>query len=279
MIFYINRPDGLGSQLGMFAKGVINQKHNIRFISDMRRWQYFRNDSNFNFKKISSLFEFHPRAIVNPNEIDTIINENGCRYVSDTDFLVQEWKKMNPTKVVPWYGNVDPYLLMKVKTPPIKLDYEISDCIGVHARLGNGEENIKYHGRHTNPLSLRNRIVNENMFINEMKKLKNVLFYVCSDSKKFIDKCVSEFGNRVKFMDRIYMPTGCGAGHIKDVPKSKSRKFHKNIDSVDILYESYLDMYSLSRCSSLICNISMFSWLARNTIADSNKVILLKNKI
>ena len=194
--------------------------------------------------------------------------------ISNTNFFVDDWKKINPDKKIPWLGNVKPYLLMKLKHPP-KLNYEIGGCVGVHARLGNGEENIKYH-RHT---SIKNRIVDENEFIDEMRKRKNVNFFVSSDSKKFIDKCMTEFGNRVKTTKRTHMPEGCGPGHIRDIPKSNSIKFHDSIDSIHLLYESYVDMYLLSRCASLICNKSMFNWWARNKIADSNKVTELKNKI
>lgn len=274
MIYNIQRKDGLGTQVALFAKGVIGQGLDDRFIFDIRKWQFFRNNNDFNFRKISNLFEFHPQAIVDPHEIDLIVKENRCRYISNTNFSADIWTRKHPDKKFPWWGNVEPYLLMKLKNPP-KLNYEIGECVGIHARLGNGEENRKYYDI---PTSIKHRIVDENCFVDEMRQRKNVNFFISSDSKKFIDRCTTEFGNRVKTIERIHMPEGCGPGHVRHIPKSNSIEFHDSVDSVDLLYEAYVDMYLLSHCSSLICNQSMFNWLARNNIADSNKVKEFKNE-
>lgn len=281
---------GIGMQFAMFATAAGNC-FSSKFIVDLREWSCFRDTGGFNFKKLSCLFNFNARAIVCPDIIDKItdnkiISELGNKPFDDLDkknFGISRISKNKTIKSV--YGgetrfkshkhlNLSKLMLMEHINEPI-VDFDISKCVAVHARLGNGETGQW----------LNKRIVKEMFFIEEMKKKKSSNFFVCSDSVDFINKCKENFGDRIKTQKRTYVPYGIGTGHkiidkrtkyCKSTPTlDESKSFFDSIDVVDFFYETYLDMYLLSKCSSIICNKSSFNLLAINNI-DFNEITILR---
>jgi hypothetical protein len=249
----INRADGIGSQLYLFVN-FINNTDEFDFIVDLRNWSYFRQTKEIDFNRIFSLFNFHKRVIVDPIKIDKIKKE----YITDavrTNKSYLDYKLTLGHKVNMNGPYTSENLLMTLKKEPI-VDFDIKQCVGVHGRFGNGERCPQ----------LENRMVSKNLFIEKMKRHNNKCFFVCSDSESFVNFCKDEFGEKIKVQDRTFLPNGCGPGHVPRLYKKNDFE----VDPITMLYESYVDMYLLSKCSHLICNFSMFNVLARKKIGLKN---------
>ena len=136
------------------------------------------------------------------------------------------------------------------------MQFNISNLVGVHARLGNGEL------RNDGTLHPRMNVLMET-FIKNMKKFETNNFYVCSDTESFIDLCKKEFGKRIITQSRFYAPRGQGPGH-----KRKLRKQHMN--PVEQIKEALIDITLLSKCTHLICNGSAFVKFAKSKIKKEN---------
>jgi hypothetical protein len=252
----INIPDGLGMQLCVFNT-FARSTDEYDFIVDLRNWCYFAKTKQIDFSRIFNLFDFHERAIVMPikiNEIDkkyiTDIKSTKNKYI---EYELTLGIELNGEKLHASYQSEN--LLMRLKEEPI-VDFDIEQCVGVHGRFGNGEGNP----------ALTKRVVPENLFIEKMKEYDNKFFFVCSDSKPFINLCKAEFRDRIKVKDRVFLPKGFGPGHRLSLYKDENIK----VDPITLLYESYVDMHLLSKCSHLICNESMFNKPARFKIPNKN---------
>lgn len=260
----INIPDGLGMQICVFNTfAQITDEYD--FIVDLKNWCYFAKSKKIDFSRIFNLFHFHERAIVSPMKIDKIdkkyiidIKGTKKKYI---EYEMTVGLESNEKKLYTSYQSEN--LLMRLKKEPI-VDFDIEQCVGVHGRFGNGEEGP----------SLAKRFVSENLFIEKMKKYDNKFFFVSSDSKSFINLCKAQFGDRIKVRDRVFLPKGFGPGHRLCLYKDKNIK----VDPIKLLYESYVDMHLLSKCSHLICNESMFNKFPRFKIPNKN-IHLLKNKL
>lgn len=261
---YINitRKDGIGFQLNTFAK-LVNSTDIYDFIVDIRDWSFFARTDEVNFTRILNLFNFHERAIVDPIEIDKIkrkyiidLSETEEKYI---DYELTLGHKANFEN-----SYTTDNLLMSLKEEP-NLDFDIEQCVGVHGRFGNGEELDKHK------IKLIERIRPKNLYIEKMKKYNNKPFFVCSDSKSFIDLCYLEFGDKIKTQDRTFLPEGCGPGHVPFLYLRKDIE----IDPITLLYESYVDFHLLTKCSYLICGASQFNLFARSSICDNNIEFLI----
>ena len=272
----INRKDGLGAQIALFARGseALPEK---KFIVDLRFWSCFARQHP-NMQHINDLFEFNTRAIVDPGRIDSINTQdivdlgdpwevlgtpaygNFSQVASNVKAPYMGQSKFNPNIDV----NVCDHLLLRLKNEP-HVDFDITKCVAVHARLGNGEatHNGNKHDR---------MCVDQQKFIDRMRQFKGVDFFVCSDEQQFVEFCREEFGERIKTHPRMYPPRGCGPGHrrIGGFTKRDSVGFFDTTDPETLLHEAYVDMWLLSKCSHLIFNLSSFTLLARNTIPWKN---------
>jgi hypothetical protein len=269
----INRSDGIGMQHMMFACGVGNC-YSSKFIVDLREWTFFRN-TKFDFEKLFKLFNFHSRAIVVPSQIgainaDEIVDLGNPapdkKYYDFGSILNKKIKNIYTGKCQfnsQIHINLQNFMLMTPVNEPT-IDCDLSNCVAVHGRFGNGES-----GKHIN-----HRIINKNEFIDQMKKYRTSDFFVCSDSIQFIEMCKNEFGDRIKTQKRKYVPVGLGPGHANQFTSLSASRFFKEVDIVDLFNEAYADMYLLSKCSHMICNKSTFNLLARNTIDRENVIIL-----
>lgn len=258
----INRGDGIGMQLYMFLN-FINNTDEFDFIVDLRKWSFFEKTKKIDFNRIFSLFNFHKRVIVDPIKIDKIKK----KYITDavkTEEYYVDYELTLGHKVNKGGPFTSENLLMTLKKEPI-VDFDIKQCVGVHGRFGNGEEETIYK-RHTLP----ERRKPDTLFIEKMKRYNNKCFFVCSDSESFVDFCKDEFGKKIKVQDRTFLPKGFGPGHVPHLYKKNDFE----VDPITMLYESYVDMYLLSKCSHLICNKSMFNHLARSRICNKNIELL-----
>lgn len=255
MKYVIFQPrDGLGSVLCRFAM-ILEAFPDKKIIIDVEWWNYFNRKRkqvvDFNYNKFISEFRLHPRAILSPSIISTIDKKDIYEPpfgIYDTIINRRVLASNQNTKLSLSASNL---MILPRKDPIV----EIKNCIGVHARLGNGEKNGagKAYGR---------MVVTPHLFIKNMRKFKSD-FYVCSDTKDFIDLCKEEFGDRVKTQDREYSPRGAGPGHLRRMRKTPH-------DPVFLLKEALTDILLLSKCEYLICNNSAFTLLARSTIPNKN---------
>jgi hypothetical protein len=253
----LNRPDGLGQQLHMFAI-FLNNTDEFDFIVDLRNWSLFCSTKEIDFNRIFRLFNFNKRVIVDPIKIDKIEK----KYITDVVRTNEKYVDYELTlghKVNTDITYTSENLLMTLKKEPI-VDFDIKQCVGVHGRFGNGERCPQ----------LENRMVSKNLFIEKMKRHNNKCFFVCSDSESFVNFCKDEFGEKIKVQDRTFLPNGCGPGHSPGLYLKNNIK----VDPITMLNESYIDMYLLSKCSHLICNKSMFNHLARQRIAYKDTEII-----
>lgn len=257
----IKMVDGLGMQLWRFY-GILTKIQNSHFklIVDPRNWDVFRwrwktDPHYFSFEKFSKFFDFHERVIIDPVEIDKIdekiiidVKSELYKDMINNGVLVSTKLKIN-----------EDILLLKLKKYP-KLDFDITKCVGVHARLGNGEE-LQID-------QLKKRVRPMEMFIDKMKELKDKNFFVCSDSEKFINLCHKEFPNRIKLIDRYFPEDGAGPGHY---PRNGQYVDH---DPSELLRDALAEMCALAKCSSIICNRSYFNWYARSVIGEDGVTML-----
>ena len=121
-------------------------------------------------------------------------------------------------------------------------------AVGIHARLGNGE--LTYMRKSNRP----RLYINHNKFIDEMRR-HHSLFFVCTDTKKFIDKVTSIFKNNVISIPRIYAPEGNGPGH-------RASQYHEK-DMYNHIGHAVTEMLLLGHCDQLIYNVSNFTFYAR----------------
>lgn len=275
----INRRDGLGTQLGVFAKECEAQPEK-KFIVDLRFWECYSNHLP-NMQYINDLFEFHPRVIVDPVHIDSIdtqdivdlvdppvlpdnlANDNFSQVASNVKKVYRGWREFDSNRDV----NVCDHLLLRLKNDP-HVDFDITKCVAVHARLGNGEI-TDYESSHR---VYKRLCVDQQKFIDHMQRFKGVDFFVCSDEQQFVEFCREKFGDRIKTNPRIYPPKDCGPGHVmrKKYTKKDTVGYFSTMDPETLLHEAYVEMWLLSKCSHMICNASSFTLLARNTIPWKN---------
>jgi hypothetical protein len=231
-----------------------------KIIIDVEWWNYYNRKNvgvdeekmvvDFNYNKFISEFRLHPRVIFSPSIISTIdkkdIYELPRGYYGPNQNQIPELSESN-LMILP------------------RKHVEIKNCIGVHARLGNGEK--KGNGE-----TYKRMDISPGLFIKAMRKFKSDFdFYVCSDTKDFIDLCKEEFGDRVKTQDREYSPRGAGPGHLRRMRDARA-------DPVCLIKEALIDILILSKCKHLICNPSSFTALAKNTISDKNIIMIRPNE-
>lgn len=272
----INRKDGLGMQINLFARGSEALPESM-FIVDLRYWGCW-NNHQVDIERVNDMFEFNPRAIIDPNQIDSIDTQDIVDLGDFRDVIGTaayfDFSRVTKTTKTPYSGrrkfnpksdvNVRDHLLLRLKNDP-HVDFDITKCVAVHARLGNGE--VKADGDEIERLC-----VDQQKFIDRMRQFKGVDFFVCSDEQQFVEFCREEFGDRIKTNPRVYPPKGCGPGHrrFEKYIKKDTEGYFDTVDPETLLYDAYVDMWLLSKCSHLICNRSCFSILARNTIPWRN---------
>ena len=258
-ILYRLGGDGIGCTLLSFAylNKVFPDKE---IIISPESWCYF--DNNYDYDEIAKVFNFHPKAILAPQEISKIKKEQilnlraSARKESYHEFFERyNTKGLTAREIINSPEINEGNLLFSLKEQP-SMQFNISNLVGVHARLGNGEL------RNDGTLYPRMNVLMET-FIKNMKKFETNNFYVCSDTESFIELCKKEFGGRIKTQLRLYQPSGQGSGHLRNL-----RNFH--INPVTQIKEAMIDMILLSKCKHLICNPSIFTKFARSKIKKAN---------
>jgi hypothetical protein len=259
--------DGLGSVLCRFAM-LLETFPDKKIIIDVEWWNYYNRKNvgvdeekmvvDFNYNKFISEFRLHPRVIFSPSIISTIdkkdIYELPRGYYGPKINSIVRASNQNQIPEL----SASNLMILPRKDPIV----EIKNCIGVHARLGNGEKN-------GDGKEIPRMVITPNLFIKNMRKFKGD-FYVCSDTKDFIDLCKEEFGDRVKTQDREYSARGAGPGHLRKMRETPT-------DPVLLLKEALTEILLLSKCEYLICNNSAFTLLARSTIPKENIIKINPN--
>jgi len=165
-------------------------------------------------------------------------------------------------------------VLLKDRSSIEQYKSRVQDSISVHARLGNGEQDIKFkrsdgvwvtEDRRT--YHAKRMSTDKNRFIAEMKKHGDCSFFICTDTQSFFDECKDIFGDRVFSIDREWLPPGWGPGHnISSRPYAQDIKTQwreRQIDPWDLLYTDLMDMELMCYSKHLICNLSQFNFFAR----------------
>jgi len=292
------REDGLGGQLKTLA-ALINfaEKYDMYVICDIRAFSYFlKANKTFALERdAGDLIDFHPRIVYDFDHIDSIPAEEIFDWrdpaIHDS---IMEWATGGKHKLIKSRREAWMYIADnkdKLKPPPnpdevFKMPIRIKDrlliekyktrvqnSISVHARLGNGEQDMmetttlylttatrKRHG--INRLS-----VNRDDFILEMKKHKDHDFFICTDTLSFFEQCKDVFGDRAYCINRDWPPPGCGPGHnITGWPYPediKQRWRGESLDPWKFICEGLIDMELMCESKHLICNNSQFNHFPR----------------
>lgn len=231
------------------------------------------------------MFSFYTdRIIYNPVEIDRIVREHADEVVG-VRFCPE---KFNPTDwplpfiwandLLHTAGFNGSSCCLKDKWKLVG-EYEamfneyqgaVSSCVGVHARLGNGEQNLS-EGRE------RMKIPWDRFFL-EMDSYQDGKFFVCGDTPSFLDKCSDKYGDRVIYFDRFMPPENCGPGHniwsIYDRKKASEYITERShVGPYRLIGEALIEMFLLGECKRLVCNKSAFTHYAREC-CKVNAVVL-----
>jgi hypothetical protein len=258
-ILYRLGDDGIGCTLLRFAylNKVFPDK---KIIISPESWCYF--DNNYDYDEIAKVFNFHPKAILAPQVIskikkEQILNPRATARKDSYEGLIESYnaKGLTAREIINSTEINEGNLLISLKEQP-SMQFNISNLVGVHARLGNGE--LRADGT----LIPRMNVLMET-FIKYMRNFETNNFYVCSDTESFIELCKKEFGDRIKTQLRLYQPSGQGPGHIR-----KFRNYH--INPVTHIKEAMIDIALLSKCTHLICNGSAFVKFAKSKIKKGN---------
>ena len=193
--------------------------------------------------------------------------------------MLNHTQRLSKPKHLPYFTQ----LPIRIKDRALIEKYEprIRNSVAVHARLGNGEAEsfLRRWKADQKPLAktLTRLKINPDKLIDEMKK-HNEDFFVCSDTRSFVEKCKDTFGDRVFHTDRSWAPKGFGPGHKaveithligpKTAPRVKNTQ-DDEWDQWDNFYEAVTEMELLSKSKHLICNVSQFSIFARRHIPST----------
>jgi hypothetical protein len=254
--------DGIGRQLITHNKmRDFAKKYNLQIIFDFRDRNYFRGEQ-VSLEKVNNYFELDSECIYDFDEIDKIprneiINIGNSRRIeqiygnadqskTELDYVSEFRSQKNPKLN---------YLFVRPKNLDICFGEKIKNSIGVHARLGNGEfEKIDHH-----------RAIGGEVILQKMIQMTDdKSFFVCSDTKEFIQSCKDRFKDRIICYERNYVKKGWGPGH------NVGYKYKKNEDgnhnSYQTLHDALSELYFLSLTKKLIHTGGSFTKFA----IDSN---------
>jgi len=233
-------PDGIGSQIVAYDKIIrFSKKHDLIPIIDFTSMCYFRG-KRFGFNKniFDNLFSIHESLIYDPEQIKDIddrlvlkIKNKKVGNLGETEeylSLKDSYYKFKSK------GNID--LFMRPKIDLKNLFNEISDCVGIHIRFGNGEFN--QHGFH--------RKIDKNSLDEKLDYIfeKYNSFYVCSDTKSLLDEIKLKYNKKIILYDRIHMEEGMGPGHNI---KPRNKENFKEETEHEIMRDAVVEMILLSK--------------------------------
>lgn len=136
----------------------------------------------------------------------------------------------------------------------------VTSSVGVHARLGNGEQ-------HKGPDKPRMNIAWERYFA-AMDAQQDEYFFVCTDTPSFLEACINRYGDKVISMDRFRPPENCGPGHntwsvYDEEKKAEYIEARNQVGPYRMMGDALVEMFLLGDCKRLICNQSAFTHYAR----------------
>lgn len=265
---YYCRTDGLGFQYAFLSRllPVANKLH-AKVLVDWRCLSFFLcRQQAFSTKRLHKFVRIqHPRLIYDPIEIDQIMHQfkkeiAGVRpgkIIGEPLGMAQDLTYYSIDDLYPNHEDEMDCLSQYIKLEQAYMEQFaefkpiVSQCVGVHARLGNGEEIW-------NP-AMRDRMnISPARFFNEMDKLKNRNFFVCTDTQSFMDQCIERYGERIVYITRNIPPENSGPGHRLGIVKT-----NQQFDGYELLVEALLELLLLGECKRLICNKSLFTFHAR----------------
>lgn len=274
---FLLQPDGIGTQF-IYINRLLGyaMKTDCKLIVDFRKMAFFMGwGVSCEGSELNKVLCFDTdRIIYDPEEIDKILNERSSEVLA-TRFCKENFDPTGLTLPFVWAGDLLPAIdfgdsshCLKDKLKLVG-EYEIifnshrasvASCVGVHARLGNGEQ-------HSGPDKLRMKTA-WNRFFSAMDEHRDDSFFVCTDTPSFLEACMDKYGDRVVVLDRFRPPENCGPGHntwsVYDEEKKDDYIRERNrVGPYRVLGEALVEMFLLGVCKRLICNQSSFTHYAR----------------
>jgi hypothetical protein len=268
----------------------------LKIVMEYRNMDYFRyREQKFDYKKFCELFDVGDIVISDPAYIATIPEDEIYKsYLPWTDFVEGgksdinrgpwEMSQINNMASIlsagvssVGFGKCDGLtaviksrqtsalttftdtMFLKLKNIPqsySKLSNVVGDCVGVHARLFNGEEEESIVADIVQP-----RLVSVDTYLQRMRTHKAAKFFVCTDTPSFIETCEKEFPGRIIVTERVWPKEGLGPGHALTGGKYGIENPYA------ALRDSYVDMLLLSKCKHLIHTpSSYFTYAAKHIL-------------
>jgi len=288
--FYLLQSDGIGSQFIHISQLLdYAEKNDCKVLVDFRKISFFVGDGlSYDRSELNKVFAFDSDHIVYSSEaIDKILEEQPNQVVgvlfSEEYYFPAVWD----LPIIPaselllstsnQYSSC--YLKDKLKlSGEYKESFEkyqrvVSSCVGVHARLGNGE-----YERHIEKQKLKRMKVSLKTFFQAMDSCQDDNLFVCTDTPSFLNRCFERYGNRIVCLDRFMPSEGHGPGHnvwyaLDEQARHSLLKEKIRVGPYRLLGEALVEMLLLGECKGLICNESSFTHYARRC-CDSETVLL-----
>lgn len=288
---YLLQTDGIGSQF-IYISRLLDYVTEVgcKLIVDFRKMAFFIGwEGSYEESELNKILSFNTdRIIYSPVEIDRIISEHPNEVVG-TLFYHGHY---DPTIDMPFSFMSANDLLSFGKDSSCCLKdilnlvgeyletfdhYQqvVSSCVGVHARLGNGEQYI---------VESRDRMkIPWKRFFSAMDNYLDDQFFICTDTPSFLEACIARYSDRVISLNRFMPPENCGPGHniwsicCNDDQKNEYIKERSRVGPYRLLGEALIEMFLLGECKQLICNNSSFTHYAREC-CSVDTVILEQTK-
>ena len=278
---YLLQSDGIGSLFIQISQ-LLNyaDDSDCTLLVDFRKISFFFDkEMSFEYSEFKKFFNFSSeRIIYNSETIDKILHEQADHVVgvlfSEENYFPAPWNlpiipisqiiSNSKRRYSRCYLKGKLSLLSEYKDRFHQYQLVVSDCIGVHARFGNGEYESNIRNQH----ALQRMRVSRESFFEAMENCQNKLFFVCTDTPSFLQQCIDKYGRSIVYTDRFMPPEGCGPGHNiwsvrNDCIGKEYLETRSFIGSYQLFGEALTEMFLLGECRSLICNESSFSHYAR----------------
>jgi len=265
---YYCRNDGIGFQYTCISKLLnVAISENATLLVDWRNLSFFKlRRQEFSVDRLHEFFLIkHAHIVYDPHEIDRILLDH-----PDEVLGIDMGKHHNPhpqaashirfanfhelglefDNKCEWLG---PYISLRGECFEKFLNHRpiAKRCIGIHARLGNGE-------MLNNPLMRQRMDIPVERFFEEIDKHDDTQILVCTDSPAFLSACMDRYGNQVVAVPRSMPDENEGPGHAAG---KKPRNIE--LDGYELLGDSLVELLLLGECRFLICNASLFTVHAR----------------
>lgn len=279
---YYQRNDGIGTQYRFISRLLhFVIQHRITLLLDLRGIGYFCWDKPFSIQELNSVFSLkHANIIYNPDAIEAILADSLAEVIAvnfeSTPYpsaypkipvvLMSDLSETTKGGFAPLYTCIT--LAGEYAQCFNRLQPQVSNCIGIHYRSGNGEQHILLNKEQRQRLD-----VDPVLFFDAMDKFSHNDFFVCTDTPDFLATCKERYPGRIYNTPFTKLPAGYGPGHLKPLlfkkiratftDKENTNTAESTIDGYALLGAALTEMLLLGECAKLICNESSFTFHAR----------------